>query len=478
MKSLFFPNFAKRSDILFSSALILVLLLTAAISGQTEDPGGDSGEAIALFNQGQDAHEKGHLRAALELYDKALKIVPEFPEAEYQRGVAFLALGQSDNAESAFRLALKSREDWTLALASLGSVLVQKQQFPEAEKVLNRAIELDELNFPAWSALTELRLRTGANPEALSTLLTTIKGLTAKASPTASIWASRAALENALGDRKAALASLANALTLEPKNISALSESANLALADGDPTRAEEQIKVLESISPAGESVKVLRARLLLSKGNADEALKVLDSVDNPAEETRKLKTTIELNNSTDTAALEKQLTENPKNASALGRLCTLLRIKDPIRALDFCRRASEAEPNNINHAIGYGAALVQAKKFDDAVSIFRRLLQIAPDNSTAHANLATALFQLKRYAEAKAEYKWLIDRQPSLSVAYYFLGITHDQLEEYVDAMANYQQFLRMADPTANKLEIEKVQLRLPILQRQIRSGKGKRNG
>jgi tetratricopeptide (TPR) repeat protein len=412
------------------------------------------------------------------LYDKAIAIIPEFPEAQYQRGVAFIALRRLDDAESAFRLALKAREDWTLALASLGSVLVEKRQYPEAEKVLNRAVELDDLNFPAYAALADLRLKTGAPPESLAALLKTVTGLTGKASPTASIWSSRAALETALGDRKAANVSIANALQLEPKNLSALSQAAELALADNDPTRAEEFVRRLEAISPSGEGIKILRAKTLLAKGNADEAVAMLAAIENPSEETSKLKTSIELNFSTDTAAIEKQLAADPKNAAALGRLCSLLRVKDPMRALDYCRRASEAEPENIDHAIGYGAALVQAKDYERAVSLFRRLLQFAPDNSTAHANLATALFQLKRYAEAKAEYKWLVDRQPGLSVAYYFLAITHDQLEEYADAMANYQQFLRVADPAANKLEIEKVQLRLPILQRQIKSGKGKRNG
>jgi predicted Zn-dependent protease len=302
--------------------------------------------------------------------------------------------------------------------------------------------------------------------------------MTGKASPTASIWASRAALETALGDRKAAKTSIAKALELEPKNVSVLSQAADIALTDNDPTGAEGYIKRIEAITPSSETVKLLRARMQLAKGNAEEALETLAAIEKPGEEVTKLRTSIELNYSTDTSALEKQLAEDPKNAAALGRLCSLMRIKDPMRALDFCRRASEAEPDNINHAIGFGAALVQAKEYDKAAAMLRRLLQVAPDNSTVHANLATALFQLKRYAEAKAEYRWLVDRQPGLAVAYYFLAISHDQLEEYADAMANYQQFLRMADPALNKLEIEKVQLRLPVLQRQIKSGKGKRNG
>jgi len=42
---------------------------------------------------------------------------------------------------------------------------------------------------------------------------------------------------------------------------------------------------------------------------------------------------------------------------------------------------------------------------------------------------------------------------------------------------MANYQSYLRLADPVASKLDIEKINLRLPQLQKLIKEGKGKKN-
>ena len=106
-----------------------------------------------------------------------------------------------------------------------------------------------------------------------------------------------------------------------------------------------------------------------------------------------------------------------------------------------------------------------------------RKIVEIVPENWTAHANLATALFQLKRYPEAKTEFEWLTAKQPKSPAAYYFLAIAHDQLGEYLDAMANYQQYLRLADPVQNKVDIDKINLRIPSLQRDIKAGKGKKN-
>ncbi|MBK6723554.1 MAG: hypothetical protein IPG58_09890 [Acidobacteria bacterium] len=74
----------------------------------------------------------------------------------------------------------------------------------------------------------------------------------------------------------------------------------------------------------------------------------------------------------TSTAAeLEKQLESDQKNAIILGRLCSMLRKENPAKAIAYCRRASDAEPSNMNHAVGFGAALVQAREFESAVGLF-----------------------------------------------------------------------------------------------------------
>lgn len=457
-------------------ALVWICLTGPSAYSQSEDEPSD--QAVALFNKGQDAHEKGDLVLAIENYERALKIIPDFPEAELQRGSAYQSIGKLDEAEAAFRRAVELREDWSLALANLGSILVRKGRFIDAEKFLSRAIELDELNFPAYAAMTELRLKTKARPEVLRDLLTRLRTLTSKANPTASIWASRAALENAMGDRKSAKASLAKSLELEPKNQFALSEIAAIAIADGDPVTAEEYVKRLEALAPQSEATHALRARVLIANGKNDDALALLNSIPKPGVEIAELINQLRTATSTDAADLENQLAENPKSPALLSRLCVVFRTSDPAKALEYCRRASEASPDSVQPVIGYAAALVQAKQYADAVIVLRRLITIAPDNSTARANLATALFQLKRYPEAKIEFRWLTDNRPDQPIAYYFLGIVHDHLLEFADAAANYQQFLRLADPESSKLEIEKVNLRLPAVLKLIKEGKGKKRG
>src|SRR5574338_1140680 len=133
---------ASQIALLIGCTVMAFMVTAGAVPalGQNEDV---EGQAVALFNQGQDAHEKGDLRSAIELYDSALKLIPAFPEAELQRGNAFVSLGRLDEAETAYRRAVALREDWTLAQAALGDVLVRRGKYGEAEPLLLKAIELD-----------------------------------------------------------------------------------------------------------------------------------------------------------------------------------------------------------------------------------------------------------------------------------------------------------------------------------------------
>jgi tetratricopeptide (TPR) repeat protein len=143
-------------------------------------------------------------------------------------------------------------------------------------------------------------------------------------------------------------------------------------------------------------------------------------------------------------------------------------------RSLDFYRKASEMQPDAPEHALGYGAALVQARRFPEAAYILQQVIRFTPDNYAARANLATALYESKRYQEAIPQYQWILSAKPEVAVAHYFIATSHDYLGEYPEALASYEKFLSGADAKTNQLEIDKVKLRLPLLKRQIQMGEG----
>ena len=99
-----------------------------------------------------------------------------------------------------------------------------------------------------------------------------------------------------------------------------------------------------------------------------------------------------------------------------LGRLGASYRTDDPARSLEYYRQAAEIQPEAAEYALGYAAALVQARRFPEAAAILRQVVSADPDNYVAHANLATALYESKRYRKQFLNMNgyWLPNRKSS----------------------------------------------------------------
>src|SRR5215207_7830255 len=461
-----------------------VALLSVCAAAQTEEAFGDSAaDPVRLFERAQSAHARGELEKALGFYEQALKVRPEFPEAEFQRGNALTSLGRLAEAEAAFRLAISYKKNWSLPFSALGALLMRSNRDKEAEQLFRQALVADNKDGVALRMLSEIRLRAGDMKEALEFA----KRATAISEAPASAWVVLAIVERANGNKTAAKTSLDRVLADEPENLAALLERADLFTDEKNFEAAITDMKAAAKLKPADKAVMSRLAYVLQQAGKAEEAAAVAKSagievqqsttntgaagvVGRPEE--------IEAANSEDPVtarkALEKLLEKNPRNAMLFGRLGASYRTDDPARSLQYYRRASELQPDAPEYALGYAAALVQGRRFPEAAHILKQVVKASPDNYTARANLATALYEAKRYQEAIPEYEWILAARPEIVVAHYFIATSHDYLGEYPEALASYEKFLSVADTKTNQLEIEKVKLRLPLLRRQIKLGEG----
>jgi tetratricopeptide (TPR) repeat protein len=464
-------------------AVVFLLLACGSVSAQTDDAFGDgSSDPVKLFERGQNAHAHGDLLKALEFYDEAIKVRPEFAEAEFQRGNALVGLGRLQEAETGFRRTIELRKNWALPYSTLGTLLLRLDRDADAEPLFREALKLDPKDNLALRMLADVRLRARDAKEALDL---TRRATNDPVAP-ASTWVLRARAEKETGDKVSALASLDHAIELDPANLSAIMERAEIKIAGGDKEAALTDLKTAETLIKGDKTSASRLAADYELAGKPDEAKRVataagLTPPPVAADGTLKVVGTpeeIAAANSDDPLvaqkALEVLLGKNPNNGMLLARLGLAYRSADPNRSLDYYKRAATIEPGNPDYATGYGAALVQARRFVEAAVILSRVIRVAPDNYPAHANLATALYELKQYAAALDEYEWLLKTKPDLVVAYYFVATAHDYLGEYDLALTAYENFLARADANKNQLEIEKVKLRLPTLQRQIKLGQG----
>jgi len=475
-------SFWKR--VVLVAACLGLLSVCANVPAQTVDVfGDDAADPVRLFERGQSAHARGDLEKALGYYEQALKVRPEFPEAEFQRGNALASLNRLAEAEAAFRRAISLKKNWSLPYSALGIVLVRQNRDKDAEQFFNQALTVDSKENVALRMLAELRLRAGDPKSALDFA----KRATANPEAPAAAWVSLALAEKANSNPSGAKAALDHVLSNEPENVAALLERADLFTDEKNFELAIADLKVAAELKPTDKAVMSRLAYALQQAGKTDEAQAAAKAAgietQAPADAngTKGVVGTpeeIEAANSTDPAiarkALEKLLEKNPRSAMLLGRLGASYRTDDPSRSLEYYRRAAEIQPDAPEYALGYAAALVQARRFDEAAGILRRVVNAKPDNYVAHANLATALYESKRYADAIPQYEWILTAKPEVVVAHYFIATSHDFLGEYPEALVSYEKFLSVADPKTNQLEIEKVKLRLPMLQRQIKLGEG----
>jgi len=475
------PNWLKVVALIWWATLTFGAFASAC-PAQTEDNLGDgAADPVKLFERGQAAHARDDLAHALELYEEALRVRPEFPEAAYQRGMVLVAMKRPGEAESSFRRAIELKENWSLPYSALGALLVRSNRDSEASPLLQQALKLDNRDNLALRLLADLRLRAGD----AKTALELARRATSDNDAPASAWILRAMAERATGDKEGARASLDHVLQVEPTNTAALLERAELCLANNEYDCAIDSLRAAERIKVGDKQILSRLALVYERAGKSEEARCISESAgfegEQPAPGASGVVGTaeeIEAANGEEPArarhALEKLLEKNPRNAMLLARLGASYRTESPARSVEFYRRASEIQPDNPEYATGYASSLVRSRRFADAVLVLQRVVTAVPNHYTAHANLATALYQLKRYPEALSEYEWLLKTRPNLSIAYYFIATGHDYLGEYKEALAAYETFLGKADATTNQLEIEKVKLRLPSLRHQIQIGQG----
>ena len=493
-----------------SETILFVIMLCGAVPlayaqqpGRTKPPGSRPKtvevevkdpiqQAAVLFDAGQKAHEAGQLEKAVQLYGEALQRDPSLWQAEFQRGVAYFSLNRLPEARasitrvteqlSQFADSTELRAVSARAQVALGEIALAEAKPAEAEKSFRRALELQPNAGRAHAGLAEIFLEANKLAEAV-----------AEAKAALAAGDNRAATYTLLGEAQTlsgkydeAMAALDEALKREPQNAIALRYRAEVFVARKDFPHAATDLQAayaLEKTVPTALRLAEVYAQAKRYAEAIDLYQKILETDAGNAEARAALAAVmIESGKASEAIAeLEALIKANPNRADLHAQLAELYLPTQPEKALEQYTAAAKLEPAKGSHQIGVGAALVKLRRFQDAVGVLRQVLEQAPKDELAyfaHTNLATALFELQDYANAAREYVWILGRQRDpkrAAITLYFLGICFDKLGDYEQALKAYKQFLELASKD-NQLEIDKVNLRLPSLERQLQEGKGKR--
>lgn len=131
-------------------SLVLTLLLVVAFHPRTAIS--QKADAETLNKEGVALVTAEKFKEAVSLFEQAIKLKPDFAEAHYHLGEAYLELGDK-KAVDAFKQAIKYKSDFALAYSKLGEAYSNGRDYKKAVDAFTQSLHLD-----SSSALTHYNL--------------------------------------------------------------------------------------------------------------------------------------------------------------------------------------------------------------------------------------------------------------------------------------------------------------------------------
>lgn len=461
---------------IFFASIILLVLPWRVVSGQSSRAVSDGGKhsAVAAFEEGQNAQQRGDLNTAVKFYTAAIAADGSLFQAYYQRATALVGLNREADAQIDLKRVTELEPNFARAHRGLGQLLLDGGQIEDAKRELARAVELEPKLTGVRIFYASALLRSGEPQRAIEHLRFAIE----QREEVPLAYALAGVAEERLGKLAEAFADYSRGIELDANNATALEGRARLFEARGEIAKAIEDYSAAYRCQPSRElAVKLaelhtrvgqtqaaiqLYRRLLLEKPE-DFALRVemacLMAENGQGEEAEK--------------EIARVVAAKPADARLLARAGDLFFKEKPARAVDYYRRSIEADPKDNRVRVQLGASLVRSMQIEAALPVLTDAISREPDNYAAHASLATGLFKLKQFPEAAREFVWIIRVRPEVPASYYFLAISIDHLGDCEQAYKAYQEFVRRADPASHKSEVEEAIARSSQLQRLIKERK-----
>ena len=98
--------------------------------------------AAAYYNMGIALQEQGKLEASIEAYNKALAIKPDYADAYNNMGNALKDQGKLEKAIEAYNKALSLKPDYAEAYINMGNALQDQGKFEKAIEAYNKALSI------------------------------------------------------------------------------------------------------------------------------------------------------------------------------------------------------------------------------------------------------------------------------------------------------------------------------------------------
>ncbi len=407
------------------------------------------------LNKGFSLSALGKHQEAIDCYNKALEINPNFASAWSNKGSILGKQGRYEEELKCYDRAIEIDPKYVSAWYNKGNLLGRQGRFEESLKCLDRAIEIDPNFAPTWHGKGVILGKQGRFEEASKCFNCAIE----INQRDALVWYGKALSEDGLGRRQDAIFSYKKFIELASVQDKEKVEDAQQRIKE---LEALEWIKALEwinkgvslynlgkhqeamvyfdrsiEINPRDANAWNNKGAVLLNQGSFEEALKCYDHA-------------IEI---------------NPRDANAWNNKGAVLlnqgRYEESLKCLD---RAIEINPNHANAWYNKGVVLGNQGSFEEALKCYDRAIEIDPNLASVWYNKGNLLGRQGRFEEALKCYDRAIEVNPNFASAWYNKAFSEDKLGQKQDAIFSYKKFIELAS-VQHKEKVEYARKRLKEL-------------
>jgi tetratricopeptide (TPR) repeat protein len=125
-------------------------------------------KAMKAYEKGNEVLKQADIAEAEKHFREALKIYPQFEDAENRLGLVLMVQGKKEEGKAAFERAIKINDHYAAALVNLAKVAVDTRNFKEAYGFSQKALSTEPLNPGALFVAIESAYFSGNYQEAIS----------------------------------------------------------------------------------------------------------------------------------------------------------------------------------------------------------------------------------------------------------------------------------------------------------------------
>ncbi|MBD0346206.1 MAG: tetratricopeptide repeat protein [Coleofasciculus sp. Co-bin14] len=329
-----------------------------------------STNATDLYKRGQTLIELKRYKEALDTYNRAVELKPEYAEAWQGKGNSLLELNQYKDALNAYDKAIQIQPDYLKAWMGRSKALDRLQRYEEAINSLDTLLKIQPNHLEAWSDRGNVQIKLQQYSEAIASFDKAVR-IKPDYSPA---WYKRGLALHNLRQYEEAVKSYDKAVEHKPDSSEAWYQRGNALI---NLRRYQEAVESYDKAVQFQSNYY----QAWYSRGSAQSNL-------------RQYREAAE--------SFDQAIKFNPDDyESWYGRGWALHQLQRYEEAVTAYNKAVRLRRNSDQAWYNLGNVFYNLKRYEDAIATYNRAIDIKPDHYEAWYSRGNALVNLKRYKEA-----------------------------------------------------------------------------